>query len=1040
MDAFNNAMQIPMALNDNAWEVLKPRLIAQHKAAQRKEEEATATNQLSRSKTEQRRENEEQLRHAQTVLERQHDDLQRPVREKLAAYADELITSDWNGGAGVVKDNAPQFAADLLIYVRRMFFEALDETDKLPQAQGSFTPSNSVGGNTNRHLTLEDMKWVYETKIKPITQRYTKEIFLCGACDVDRKYYALDAVIQHYAAKHTHHFSHGTAVVYWKADWPLEPPFDAKPIRSPRNRPIDHNAVSPMYERDFGRPQHADPIAALPEQTYLARSGIMMTPDVAPPPLARYAASAYSVDEEVYHARGRLVPIQPTIPGPAMYANGAGYQTYYVPVSPASPAFSARGLPAGHYRGHPIEVYQSSYPVNRYDPSTMSPAAQNGYEPQPLQVFQGSRMDHRPFPQPGQPAGFHQTQVAELARNARKIWDDTDGIDDLPDSVRIYVIIHHVVLRFHQKYTNEPTLALFTDALLNTSHMRPLKALDGLVCKSCTTQDNTITRDDYVSQKYKLPDLLKHFQSSHMESIIPPATPYTGLDLPRPDWKFDMVQLPDERTIKRLIRSPGMTDLKLSLIATVLSRYFDEPIPRILHEPQGLRSGVSIPSTDETVRPVIRPSSTSIPRDDAQDYIPLDEYETALERPLASTTQDRQRAGSITELPREDEYDPLRPAAVRPILRYGNGFERPRSSLREPQEPRYAYADRGAPPPSHRLSSAASPRRRFYDDDHYESPHAQDLLPRRRYVGDEHNGQMHYGPIPSQYPHRPIRDRDVGFGGDWESERAQEPLQKVTVGEERVSPGDLTTGATQFLQNFNVDGDPDQSSLPDRASHNASSNRTGRNPAGSRHLRDPPGTGVASRKSTPRKPISGSGASARSRSPSTSRDAPRFQEAQPSFRPPANAAFDREPPQQAQYAEPRYLERPIYEDELVPQHYVVSRYRTRSPGRTQQHVPLRHVEARPLPRDRYSDDDFYQQPGREYVQVMPRGAHAPQQLERRVVQDNFPEYVEHGRAYGHIFDARDDQAYHGLEAPPLPPARREVRYDHDPYDERRRYQ
>ena len=57
----------------------------------------------------------------------------------------------------------------------------------------------------------------------------------------------------------------------------------------------------------------------------------MMTPDAAPPPVARYAASAYSVDEEVYHATGRLVPIQPRLPGPATYANGAGYKTYYVP-------------------------------------------------------------------------------------------------------------------------------------------------------------------------------------------------------------------------------------------------------------------------------------------------------------------------------------------------------------------------------------------------------------------------------------------------------------------------------------------------------------------------------------------------------------------------------------------------------------------------------------------------------------------------------------------------------------------------------------
>lgn len=1033
-------MQIPMALNDNAWEVLKPRLIAQHDVALRKEAEFLATNQTSRPQAEQRREDEDKLRHAQTMLERQHDEVQRPVREKLAAYADELIKSDWNGSAGVVKENAPQFAADLLIYVRRKFFEVLNETDNLPQAQGSYTPTSSVTANTNRHLTLEDMKWVYENKIKPITQRYSREIFLCGACDVDRKHYALDAVIQHYAAKHTHHFSHGTAVVYWKADWPLEPPFDAKPIRSPRNHPADHNGVSPMYQRDFTRPQHADPTAALPEHTYPTRSGVIMNQDMAPRPPVRYAASAYSVDEEVHHPRSRLVPVQPAFPGRAAYANGAGYETYFLPVSPVSPTFSAGSVVAGPYRGHPPEPYQRPYPVSRYDPSAMSPAGQNGYGSQRPYVLQGSRLDRRPSTQPGQPAGFHQTQITELSRNARQIWDDTEGIDDLPDSVRTHVIIQHVVLQFLEKYTNEPTLTLFTDALLNTPHMRPLKTLGGLVCKLCMTQDHAIPPSDFAKSEYKLPDLLKHFQSSHMTSLS--ATSYGGLETPRPDWKFDMVQLPDERAFKRLVRFPGMTDSKYSPIASVLKKYLDNPPPRLDHGPQRFRSDDSVIATNEISRPLARPSSPIIPRDDAHDYIPLDERETAPDRPL-STTPDKQGAKLATDVPHEDEYDPFRPAEIRPTLDYGIGYEPPRASFRELQEPRYVYVDRGAPPHPYRLVSGASPGRRYYDEGRPGPFYDQGPVPRRRYIGDDQDVDMDYIPTTAQdVLRRPMRDRNSGLGGGWERESTHEPVQQMKVEDVRTSPRHSTTGATQFLQNFNIGGESDKSPPPDRASNNASSNKTGRTAAGPRHLRDRlevhgrPGTGTTSRNSTPRKPISRAGASARSRSPSAAGDDSRFPEVQPYQRRTANPAFDREPPQQTQYAAPQYFERPIYEDELIPQHYG---YRTRSPGLGSQNMPFRYMEGRPPPRYRYSDDDLYKQPDREYVQVMPHGGHAPQQIERRIVQDNFPEYVEHGARFSRIFDENDGQAYHGLEAPPLPPARREIGYDVEPYGDRRQY-
>jgi hypothetical protein len=45
MESFAAAIQIPMALNEGAWEVLKPRLLAQREAAEKREEEQRAANQ-----------------------------------------------------------------------------------------------------------------------------------------------------------------------------------------------------------------------------------------------------------------------------------------------------------------------------------------------------------------------------------------------------------------------------------------------------------------------------------------------------------------------------------------------------------------------------------------------------------------------------------------------------------------------------------------------------------------------------------------------------------------------------------------------------------------------------------------------------------------------------------------------------------------------------------------------------------------------------------------------------------------------------------
>ena len=677
MDSFAAAIQIPMALTDNAWDVLKPRLLAQREIAEGREQEQRAANQHLQAKAEERRQQEAQLKEARENLDREWEEMQKPVREKVNNYADDVIREDWRGGETVNHDNCAQFAADVLLYVRKRFFEVLAYEDAMLIDRGMPLRRDSPNGST-RKLTLENMKWVFEAKIKPLTELYRKEIFLCSVCDNPSKYYALDAVIQHYAAKHTSALSMGTTVVYWRADWPEEPPFDPHPDTA--------------SARGHTRPHYGQ----------LASS---MYPAGIPPSMERYSPT--------------LRPSPPSSPmhPPHPYQNSAHQQTIGVQSPPG----------VGHHVA-PVESFGYSQQPPQFYPLPQRPyeSAQNQFLPPSSPAFtpylpyarsaysdaglrSSSTLSHpqqyggaqaswmhssrvqpttatiRPAPPgpPGQPYGIYQVQIEELARNAREIWDGTAGVRDIPSSVRVQVIIHHVVLRFTDKFTNEPNLALFTDGLNNNSQMKPIRTLSGLSCKACTTSAGGLEPYQGYSHMvsaekrvHTLPALLAHFQSAHIEHGQPRVIPQTGIELPRLDWKFDMVELPEDSVIGDLINAPGINFAKLTLIATVLPKYFPSPLPRIGPVPDDAARDRQIEVLDESPpyrdqhqsqsdslhslsRDALNPSTPShalgIRHEGLE--VTIEDFPKFVDSPMHD-------APHATEPAREDEYDPHRPAAA----------------------------------------------------------------------------------------------------------------------------------------------------------------------------------------------------------------------------------------------------------------------------------------------------------------------------------------------------------------------------------------
>lgn len=128
----------------------------------------------------------------------------------------------------VNKENGPSFAADTWLYVRKRFYAELAKGIAAARTAGRDPVRDQPDGHYTQKLTLENMKWLYETKIKPHVA--CRELFLCNGCEGGTKSFGFEAVTQYYAAKHANgKLSRGSVVVHWRSEWPDVPPFRPDP-------------------------------------------------------------------------------------------------------------------------------------------------------------------------------------------------------------------------------------------------------------------------------------------------------------------------------------------------------------------------------------------------------------------------------------------------------------------------------------------------------------------------------------------------------------------------------------------------------------------------------------------------------------------------------------------------------------------------------------------------------------------------------------------------------------------------------------------
>lgn len=666
MESFQAAIQISTPLTDTAWDVLRPRLLAQRAGAEKRELELVQQNELLQSELKQRRYQEGQSKESKESIDRHWDSVQAPIRDRLAVLADAVIEQRWFGGRGVTKDNCPKFAADVLLFVRQQFYDEVARAKEAATTSGHPIKSDPPNGPPTQTLTLENMKWVFDTKVKPITENFQRELFLCNGCDDNFKFYGFEGVIQHYAAKHTTALSMGSIVVYWRSEWPDEPPFNPEPSLSKSNNykvPSPAMAGSNTWngvDQQLYHPNSGGYGSNLAGDPWQIVDGASTNPNT-----AYNSSQTMSYSNTSYSA--------PSYPG---------YSPTSAPTAP--PSGLPNGLTYTYPNGHPVQ-WQGNTAVSgvvdgmggqdmgrQYPPynhrntiSPQGPAPGMTYGVQAAQAvaprpphFDPSRNNATQLTE-----GYQQ-QMNEMAKQAREVWYSTSSIKDVPASVRIYLVIHHMAARFAAKFSTVPSLAMFLDGLDNNAQMRPVRSLNGLACKTCVSQHSAVSTSHSRLQPpagdrrlYTLPHLLNHFRTAHLEGSQAFENPSPNAQGPKHDWTRDMVELPDTRLIADLVHCAGMDDNKLEMVAWAFPGVFPSPLPKLsaLRNPApvlSLRDVPSIPTLKDDYP--YNPSHSGPKNGSTRDRLDPTSY-SGPPRPFSQLPR-------MSVPPGEDEYDPHQPA------------------------------------------------------------------------------------------------------------------------------------------------------------------------------------------------------------------------------------------------------------------------------------------------------------------------------------------------------------------------------------------
>ncbi|KAI5808182.1 hypothetical protein DFH27DRAFT_607891 [Peziza echinospora] len=534
MPAFKTTMLIAVQLTEKAWQHLLPKLLEQRSKPDAKEKPNDHRQVLSQAHAEAKKPVDGLQRELKEKKEFEWEESQRPVKEKLDHYAlsivDTWLLQNCQGSkAGMNRDLALRFAPAVLVQIRDKFYSEHPYTAGDPGHHVMLDPNSAEGAAalerpTSSRLLLENMKYVFDTKIKPLTDAHRKELFLCSGCDNNPKLYGFEGIIQHYAAKHTASMSLGSVIVHWKTDWPYVPPFLLNP-------PV----TSPSVGRSLGHSQHPT--------FQLGQSGNN------PPSFGS--------------TRGKH--LWPT------------YQT-----DASSSTLTGTGNSSGEFMN--TDNGFTAFPLSHKSCTIKMPNQCTTQIIQQINVSSPANGPGRlkrngaqlPLPMsPPQPPDAQLTQLEHLATMARESWFQLSGIKDLHNSVRIHYVIQKITRSFQAAFHPlMPQLTMFIDALREHNLMKPMRNANGLQCLACAINPShsniSLSGAGSAGRVFTLIALTQHFETVHV---------VRNKSKVKMDWKTQMIKLPDNRTIGMLRDTIGMDEEKLRHLKEVFPLAFNLPLP-----------------------------------------------------------------------------------------------------------------------------------------------------------------------------------------------------------------------------------------------------------------------------------------------------------------------------------------------------------------------------------------------------------------------------------------------------------------------------
>ncbi|KAF2147690.1 hypothetical protein K461DRAFT_325134 [Myriangium duriaei CBS 260.36] len=507
--AFQAALKIAKPFDDDDWRFLEPRLLAGRLEAEQAEHHRSRnfdSTQYVNSITQ--RTNRRAPPGSSAGGDPKKERQQKPVRRRLVDIAQEVIEKRWAGGSRLNKQDCANFAADVIVTTLSWFRQSTD-------------PSEFEMGLA---ITLESVKNLYDVRVKPVMDKLNmKDVFLCAECEDSTKWYSFDGMMQHFGAKHSDDFGTGNVVVAWQvAEWPEEPPFCAHPVRSRRVPPAyAEAAVVGLGLSTNGSDQHGI------RQVSLA---------------------------QVFKSQAHSVSTPPPNPGINLpsFLSSLRQPTQSVVDEAAAGDDSDR---SEEYEPEPVHKVSKR-------PVVQQPIAGAGYMSSTPEVAASKHVSDNPalkaFQAPPQTVGVEPRE--QVAKSSVELLKSTGGLPDLADSVRLYVIIHHIDRRYFARFNKRLIIEVFRESLASRNEMKPFKTWKNLICKACVDLAHPTQRilsSELLinsNKTHSMGGLLAHFQVAHIGH----------------DFLTDMLELSDLNTLRALPYISGMTDQKLQLIASAL--------------------------------------------------------------------------------------------------------------------------------------------------------------------------------------------------------------------------------------------------------------------------------------------------------------------------------------------------------------------------------------------------------------------------------------------------------------------------------------